>query len=154
MSGFVKKDEVFLNVDVKTREEVLEFISKEAVRLGVADDEATLLDAFHKRENEGATGLQGGFAIPHAQSDDIKKIAVIVVKPSTPIEWETLDGQPVTVAIALLCPTGEAGKGHLRMLSQLAVMLMKPKFCETVQNAEDSEHIAEAINSCLKGECA
>lgn len=153
MSGFVKKDEVFVDVPVSTREEVLEFISKEAVRLGVADDEKTVLDAFHKRESEGATGLQGGFAIPHAQSDSIKKSAVIVVKPEKAVEWETLDGNPVTVAIALLCPTGEAGKDHLRMLSQLAVMLMRPKFCDTVRNADDEEHIAEAINSCLDGEC-
>ena len=153
MSGFVKKDEVFIDVDVSTREEVLEFISKEAVRLGVADDEATVLDAFHKRESEGATGLQGGFAIPHAQSDAIKKSAVIVVKPKQTIEWETLDGSPVTVAIGLLCPTGEAGKDHLRLLSQLAVMLMRPKFCDTVRDAEDASHIADAINSCFDGEC-
>ncbi len=149
MSKFVKKDQIFLDNPVKTRDELLRFVAEQAVELGVADDADCVLSAILDRESEGATGLKDGFAIPHAQADCIKESAVIVVKPSEPIEWETMDKKPVTCAIALLCPAGEAGKGHLKLLSQLTVLLMNPKFCETVQSADDAEHIADAINDGL-----
>lgn len=152
MSKLVKADHVFLDVPVTTRDEVLQFLSDKAAELGAADDAEAVLAAFEKRESEGATGLQGGFAIPHAQADVVKKGTVLVVKPQSPVEWETMDGKPVSVAIALLCPTGEAGKGHLKMLSHLAVLLMQPKFCDTLLGAEDAEAIAEAIDEGLDAE--
>ena len=151
MSKFVKKDQVFLNNPATTRDEVLKFVSEQAVDLGIADDADCVLSAILEREAEGATGLKDGFAIPHAQADCIRDNAVVVVKTAQPIEWETMDKKPVTCAIALLCPEGEAGKGHLRLLSQLTTLLMRPKFCETVMSATDAEHIASAINEGLDG---
>ena len=38
--------------------------------------------------------------------------------------WDTMDGAPVNVAIALLIPGAQAGTTHLKILSKVAEALM------------------------------
>ncbi|MBP3884449.1 MAG: PTS sugar transporter subunit IIA [Olsenella sp.] len=149
MSEFLEASHVFLDNPAANVDEALDFISEKAVELGIADDKQATLDAFKAREAEGTTGMMEGFAIPHAKGDAIKKVAVMVVKFSGDVEWETMDKKPVKVAIALLVPGGEVPATHLQLLSKVAVMLMDESFrSETVADA-DASSIAERINSGL-----
>ena len=102
VKDFVSADNVFLGLDLASRDGALSFVSNEAVKLGIADDADELMAAFLKREDEGSTGMMDGFAIPHAKSATVKRAAVVVVKDDGGIEgWESMDGAPVNVAIAL-----------------------------------------------------
>lgn len=151
MSGFMQASHVFLDNPATTIEEALTFLSGKAVELGVADDAAAVLAAYHKREEEGSTGMVNGFAIPHAKADAIKQAAVIVVKYANEIsDWETMDEDKITCAISLLVPGAEAGTTHLKLLSKVAVMLMQEDFRETVKASSDAEEIAVLINANLE----
>lgn len=151
MSGFVKATSVFLNQQIDSREGVLEFLSAKAVEAGLSGDGAAVLAAFQAREEEGETGMMGGFAIPHAKCDAIERAGVIIVKLASPVEWPSFDGQPVDVCIALLVPTSEAGSTHIQLLSQTAVMLMDEGFCASLRELSDAEAIADLINARLEG---
>lgn len=153
MSEFMQASHVFLDNPATTVEEVLSFLSEKAVELGIADDAAAVLDAFHKREEEGSTGMVNGFSIPHAKSTAIKSAAVIVVKFSGEIaDWETMDEEKVKTAISLLVPGAEAGTTHLKLLSKVAVMLMQEDFRSSVVSSSDPEAIAALINKNLEEE--
>ena len=148
---FVKPETVFVDQDFAARDEALSFVSNEAVKLGIADDADELMTAFLARENEGTTGMMDGFAIPHAKTDAVKRASVIVVKDKTGIAgWDTMDGAPVNVAIALLIPGSQAGTTHLKILSKVAEALMDEQFRATVKDATDAATIAQAINARLK----
>lgn len=149
MSDFVPASQVFLDNPATSVDETLQFISAKAVELGICDSADELVAAFKAREAEGTTGMQGGFAIPHAKSAAVKKAAVIVVKFANDVDWQTLDGSPVKVAIALLVPDGEAGTAHLKLLSKVAIMLVDPSFCEKVLASSDAAQIAGYINAGL-----
>lgn len=149
MSDFVKADNVFVNQDIKDRAGVLEFVSDRAVAAGLADDAAAVLAAFNAREDMGATGMQDGFAIPHAKADVIKEAGVIVVKLDQPVEWPSFDDKPVDIVIALLVPDGEAGSTHIKLLSNVAVMLMREDFREGMRASDDAAAIAALINEGL-----
>lgn len=146
MSDFVKASQVFLDNPATTVDEALEFLSKKAVELGLADDEAAVLDAFKAREAMGTTGMQDGFAIPHCKSTAVKDAAVYVVKFAGNVAWESLDGNPINIAVALFAPDGDV---HLTLLSLVATMLMNAKIREELQNAADAEAIAAIINANL-----
>ncbi|WHQ37481.1 PTS sugar transporter subunit IIA [Spiroplasma sp. SV19] len=90
-----------------------------AVKNNIVDNKELLLNALLKRENEISTGLEDGFAIPHARIKEIKKISVIFVKFKNSIDWKSLDGQPVKIAIALLVPASEQESSHLELLSSI-----------------------------------
>lgn len=149
MADFVKASQIFTGVQASDVDEVLEFLSKKAVELGVSDNEAAVLAGFKDREVEGTTGMMGGFAIPHCKSSAVKGACVMVLKFAGTVAWDSMDGQPIRAAVALLVPDNKAGTTYLRMLSQLAMMLMKEEFRENLLATDDPEAIAALVNEGL-----
>lgn len=149
MADFVKASQIFIGVEANDVDEVLEFLAKKAVELGVSDDEAAILAGFRDREVEGTTGMMGGFAIPHCKSAAVKGASVMVLKFANDVAWDSMDGEPIKVAVALLVPDNKAGTTYLRMLSQLAMMLMKEEFRETILATDDAEAITALVNEGL-----
>ena len=149
-ADFVKVENVFVAEDFASRDEALSFVSNQAVKAGLADDADAVMNAFLAREAEGTTGMMEGFAIPHAKSDAITEAAVIVVKDDSGVTgWDTMDGAPVNVAIALLIPGAQAGTTHLKILSKVAEALMDEGFRATVKGSSDAAEIAKTINGRL-----
>ena len=149
-ADFVKVENVFVAEDFASRDEALSFVSNQAVKAGVANDADAVMNAFLAREAEGTTGMMEGFAIPHAKSDAITEAAVIVVKDESGVTgWDTMDGAPVNVAIALLIPGAQAGTTHLKILSKVAEALMDEDFRATVKGSTDAAEIAKTINARL-----
>ena len=149
-ADFVKVENVFVAEDFASRDEALSFVSNQAVKAGIAGDADAVMNAFLAREAEGTTGMMEGFAIPHAKSDAISEAAVIVVKDESGVTgWDTMDGAPVNVAIALLIPGAQAGTTHLKILSKVAEALMDEDFRATVKGSTDAAEIAKTINARL-----
>ena len=149
-ADFVKVENVFVAENFASRDEALSFVSNQAVKAGVAGDADAVMNAFLAREAEGTTGMMEGFAIPHAKSDAITDAAVIVVKDDSGVTgWDTMDGAPVNVAIALLIPGAQAGTTHLKILSKVAEALMDEDFRATVKGSTDAAEIAKTINARL-----
>lgn len=149
-ADFVKVENVFVAEDFASRDEALSFVSNQAVKAGIASDADAVMNAFLAREAEGTTGMMEGFAIPHAKSDAISEAAVIVVKDESGVTgWDTMDGAPVNVAIALLIPGAQAGTTHLKILSKVAEALMDEDFRATVKGSTDAAEIAKTINARL-----
>lgn len=149
-ADFVKVENVFVAEDFASRDEALSFVANQAVKAGIASDADAVMNAFLAREAEGTTGMMEGFAIPHAKSDAITEAAVIVVKDESGVTgWDTMDGAPVNVAIALLIPGAQAGTTHLKILSKVAEALMDEDFRDTVKGSTDAAEIAKTINARL-----
>ena len=148
--SFVHPEDVVFDTSASTREDAIRLLSATAVGSGIARDADALTAAFLERESEGTTGMTDGFAIPHAKSDCIDRAAVLVLKNDAGISgWDTMDEQPVRVAIALLIPGGQVGADHLRILSRVAESLMDEAFRSEVKSAGDPVALAGAINARL-----
>ena len=151
MSDFIKASNVFLDVPATTIDDALDFLTDKAIELGISDDRDAVLAAFKAREAEGTTGMMDGFAIPHAKSDAVKDAAILVAKFAGKVKWESMDGSPIKIAIALLVPGGEAGTTHLQLLSKVAVMLLDDNFRSAIAGTDDPEAIAAEISKGLEG---
>ena len=146
----LREEYLFFNVDVNTKEEALKFISHKALELGLTEDEEGLKEDFLKREEEYSTGLQDGFAIPHAKSDFAKKMGVFYVRCKSGIpEWETMDDKRVTDLFALIVPKKSADNEHLMMISRLATGLLEVEFKETVKTALDKGELIEYLKKMI-----
>ena len=149
--AFITSKQVTIAYEAASREEALHYLAEQGVALGFAEDVEAVYQAFLEREAIAETGLQDGFAVPHAKTDAIKTPGVAVVKLANKVEWPSFDKQPVDIALALYVPAGEAGTSHLRLLSQAAVLLMKADFREKVRASQDPEEIAALIDAGLAG---
>lgn len=140
----INERQVFLGVSVHDKAEALAFVAEKAVGLDVADDANGLVADLAHREEQMATGLTGGFAIPHAKSAHVLRPAVVYVSLAEPVSWSSFDGGSLDVSrlFALLVPAGEAGTTHLELLSKLAVCLIDKTFCKRVRSIADPSELA------------
>lgn len=136
---------IFFNLDATNKQEVLEFISNKAVELNISDNKEGLLGDLNKREGEFSTGLQDGFAIPHAKSEYVKKPTILFLKLNSPIEWGTMDGTDVKYIFSLLVPKENEDNIHLQMISKLAVCLLEDEFKDFIQSCNDKVELKEYI---------
>lgn len=146
----VNEDFIFIDLDLKTQGEVFDFLAKTVVEKQVANDISEVHNALKKRESEGTTGMMDGFAIPHAKSDAITQPAIVVIKLQQGIDWDSMDGQPTQYIISMFIPTAESGSTHLKVLSQVARMLIKSEFKEAFIETDSKEALAQLISDKLE----
>ncbi|MDH3734760.1 MAG: PTS sugar transporter subunit IIA, partial [Gemmatimonadota bacterium] len=77
---------------------------------------AAIGDAVLEREAVLTTGIGGGVAIPHGKVEALDDLQMVAGLTSTPVEFESLDGQPVRIVLLLVGPDSASGK-HVRALS-------------------------------------
>ncbi|WP_287899121.1 fructose PTS transporter subunit IIA [Arthrobacter sp.] len=145
MTAVLAPENVLLDVDATTQAAVFDAIAAQAAALGITAEPAAVVAGLVAREAQGTTGLMDGIAIPHAKSPAIGRAALVVLRLRDGVEWETLDGAPVRLAISLLIPESEAGTTHLKLLSKVARTLMKAPVRAELLAAESPESLVEIL---------
>lgn len=141
----LKNDYIFLDVDLKNQQEAFAFIAEKASAMKIVSSKSALVSGFKKREQEGSTGFEDGFAIPHARIKEVKQAAVFVLRFKKAIDWASMDGKPTKVAIALLIPEGPSGDEHLAMLADIAVKLMDADFKQILTTTKAVSKVVAAM---------
>ncbi|EQF23713.1 PTS system, fructose subfamily, IIA component domain protein [Clostridioides difficile CD160] len=148
----IQEKNIFIDKDLKSKEEVLNFIAKSAYSLGITSNKDALLEDLLKRENEFPTGIRDGFAIPHTKSANVKEASILYIKTNQELEWKTLDDSKVRYVFSLLAPQENEGNIHLKTLSKLATCLMEDDFTSEVKNSSDVNHLVKYITNKMKEE--
>ena len=91
----LNEDYIFLDVKAVNKEQLLGFIADMAQEYDICNNRQGLFEDLKKRESEFPTGLQDGFAIPHARSSHVKKAAILYLRTNEAIEWGTMDDKKV-----------------------------------------------------------
>jgi len=143
---------VFLNAEIDTKEGVLKFLAQKAVENGVAQNEEGILKDLLAREAEYSTGIQDGFAIPHAKSSNVIEPSIFYIKTKRKLEWETLDGSNVRYIFSLMVPEKNENNIHLKMLSKLATCLMEDDFKKEIISSEDKSSLIKYISKKMEEE--
>tara|TARA_R110002072_G_scaffold401_12_gene2690 strand:- start:166 stop:630 length:465 start_codon:yes stop_codon:yes gene_type:complete len=87
-----------------------------------------VVEALIARESLGPTGVGHGVALPHARLDGLQEVIGAFVLLDKPIDFSSVDRQPVDVAFALFAPEN-AGVEHLKALALVARTLRDPAIC-------------------------
>lgn len=82
-------------------------------------DRESMLEAILKREEIGSTGIGRGFAVPHGRHPNLRELVSAVATLAEPIEFGSLDREPVHTIFIVLSPTDRPGD-HLRMLEAIS----------------------------------
>lgn len=89
---------------------------------------AGLLRSLLEREELSSTGIGNGVAVPHPRNplpELARHPSVTTCLLERPVDFNAVDGRPVTAVLLLLSPTV---RHHLKLLSQLAFLLRDPTF--------------------------
>ena len=152
IKNLLKKELIFDGIKVNggNKEEALRVISDLVVTSSDVCSQ-DLLNGFLKREEESSTGFGGYVAIQHTKLEGVKNQFISIVKFENDIEWESLDDEPVKVAIALVMPATDEGNIHLQIISKFARKLMDDDFVEVLLNESDKENLYNYIISEMEG---
>jgi len=96
--------------------------------------------AVIEREKIMSTGVGKGFAIPHAKTNAVNEIIAAFGKLEQPIDFQSLDDQPVKLIFLLVGKENLVGP-HIKLLSRLSRMMNLDEFRENLANANTAEEI-------------
>ena len=93
-----------------------------------------------EREEKMSTGVGKGFAIPHGKTNSVTDILAAFGKSETPIEYNSLDGEPVHLVFLLIGKENLVAK-HIKLLSRISRLMNNEEFRKKLVEADSKESI-------------
>jgi len=93
-----------------------------------------------EREEKMSTGVGKGFAIPHGKTNSVTDILAAFGKSETPIEYNSLDGEPVHLIFLLIGKENLVAK-HIKLLSRISRLMNNEEFRKKLVNASSKESV-------------
>jgi len=122
-----------------SKKQSLQDLSKVAAQVtGV--DERQIFEVLLERERLGTTGVGNGIAIPHGKLPGLERLYGVFARLEKPIDFESIDEQPVDLIFLLLAPEG-AGADHLKALARVSRMLRDAAFCDKLRGSDSRDAI-------------
>jgi PTS system nitrogen regulatory IIA component len=135
LGDLLSPDGVFPSLKAKSKKQALQELSNRAAELtGLPARE--IFDSLLQRERLGSTGLGRGIAIPHVKFRALKSIVCLFARLDEPIEFDSLDGEPVDLIFLLLAPEHASGD-HLKALARISRLLREPSTIERLRASKD-----------------
>ena len=135
LADILSEESVLFCTDIQTKRDVLERLSAEAARqTGFSQEE--IFAALNDREELGSTGLGNGIAVPHGRFAGLKGVTAVFMKLTQPVDFDSVDDQPVDLIMMLLAPMG-AGADHLKALARVARLLRDPDIANKLRESRD-----------------
>jgi PTS system nitrogen regulatory IIA component len=114
---------------------------------------STVLEALLTREALGPTGVGHGVALPHARVDGIDSVVGAFVLLDKPIDFNSVDRQPVDIAFALFAPES-AGVEHLKALALVSRTLRDPAICSKLRANPEPATLYTILTEAQKNQAA
>ena len=146
ITDLLDKNSISLNAAPADKKETLDLAVELMAKSGKLSDVEKYREQVYAREEESTTGIGEGLALPHGQCDAVKApgLAAMVIKNG--VEYESLDGEPVTLLFLIAAPNTKDNV-HLDVLSKLSVMLMDENFTTSLRNAKSVDEFLQIIDA-------
>lgn len=146
ITDLLDKNSISLNAAPADKKETLDLAVELMAKSGKLSDVEKYREQVYAREEESTTGIGEGIAIPHGKCDAVKApgLAAMVIKNG--VEYESLDGEPVTLLFLIAAPNTKDNV-HLDVLSKLSVMLMDENFTTSLRNAKSVDEFLQIIDA-------
>jgi PTS system nitrogen regulatory IIA component len=146
VSEAIQRGGIYYDLPGDTPESALrEVVSRLALPPGL--DPEFLLQTLLAREALGSTALGNGIAIPHVRNPIVGQAgesSISLCFLRNPIDFDAVDGKPVTILFTLVTPNVKA---HLQLLAKLAFLLHDHPFRELLHRPGSEAGIMAAIRA-------
>ncbi|PVA07718.1 PTS sugar transporter subunit IIA [Thalassorhabdomicrobium marinisediminis] len=116
-------------------------------------DQSDVVEALLERESLGPTGVGQGVALPHARLPNLKRVCGVFVRVRKPLDFDSVDRQPVDLAFALFAPE-DAGVEHLKALALVSRTLRDEGVCNKLRSNEDPSTIYTILTEATSAQAA
>ncbi|WP_214411716.1 PTS sugar transporter subunit IIA [Sphaerisporangium fuscum] len=135
-----------LTAEAASRDDAIRQCGEALLAVGAIDE--PYIDTMIERERSVSTYVGEGVAIPHgtlAGKDAVHHDAVSVLRFPGGVDW---DGERVVLCVGIAA----RGDGHVRLLSELAQILLDADRARTLRETTDPETVLRLLNPQAHGE--
>jgi len=125
-----------------TKAEILNAMIELAATSDRVIDKEKMRMAILEREKIMSTGVGSGFAIPHGKTDAVQDIVAAFAITDQPIDYQSLDDQPVRIVFLLVGKDNSVGP-HIKLLSRISRLMNKEEFRKKLIDAESPSEILQ-----------
>ena len=111
--------------------------SARSAKRAVQDDQT-------ERERRMSTGIGQGVAIPHGKSDLVSGMAVAFGIAAEPVDYDALDGEPVSLFFLLVSPPDRTGD-HIKALAQISRLLTSDAVRDELTAAKGADDVLRLL---------
>lgn len=138
------RDAVILDLEARTKAEVLSELVRALARAESGLDESALLNVLIEREKLQSTGIGEGVAIPHGKLPGLSRLLASFARSRAGVDFESIDGQPTHLFFLLVVPEHSGGQ-HLKALARISRFFRDAAFRKRLLEAETRDDIFRAI---------
>lgn len=108
------------------------------------EDYDAVYRAIMEREAIRSTGVGQGFAIPHGKTNTVDRIYMAIGKLNEPIDFNSIDGQKVTMIVLLVSPLDQTGP-HIHALARISRLMTDPEIRNELWACDSAEKLFQLI---------
>ena len=144
LSDLLTSERVRVPLRGTTKDALLEELVEVLRDAGAVADAEGVLRAVRERERVLSTGVGSGVAIPHGKSEGVAELAMAAGVVPQPVDFDALDGEPVSLLFLLVGPDSAAGQ-HVKALSRISRLVRRDAFRERLSAARDPEEFVALV---------
>jgi fructose-specific phosphotransferase system IIA component len=146
LGDILSEAQIITDLRAKDRWEAIDELITNLVQTGKikAVDRDPIIGAIRKREFSMSTGIGFGIGIPHASTELVHKPVAAFGRSKRKINFDSLDGKPVSLVILFLVPQGQFQK-HLHTMAEIAKLLKNADFRQALEKAPDAATLLQII---------
>jgi fructose-specific phosphotransferase system IIA component len=107
-------------------------------------DPKKVLDSVLDREATRTTGIGNGLAIPHGKTTGATDLVMAIGRPAEPIEFQSIDGRPVTIIWLVSSPPDKTGP-HIQALARISKLMLNDSFRQSLNAAQGPQEMFDII---------
>lgn len=144
LRDFFEPAAITLDLRGATKDDVL----AEMVELLPLDERArsSILRLVHRREVLGSTGIGRGIAVPHCRTLAVSRLRVSFGRHRTGVEFDAIDGRPVTSLFMIVAPPAEVANQYLPVLGRIAQLAKEPDVPDRLSRLDTVEQFFELLD--------
>lgn len=120
LTEILKPQNILVPMQAKTKNEAIAELVSLLAKNGEIQDSKAVLDSVLERETTRTTGIGNGLAIPHGKCSGTTQLVMAIGKLATPIDFQAIDGRPVSLIWLLTSPPDKTGP-HIHALADQPV---------------------------------
>ena len=151
ITRFLSPDNILLDLKSESKKKAIEEMVNFLVagKILAARSKKEIIKQILKRESLGSTGIGQGIALPHCRTDKVKEV-ILLFANAKGLEFNSLDGEPVTVLFFLLSPSSDDPgdrkvQESLELLSAITRLLKDRFFRQALAEAKKPEDVLKII---------
>ncbi len=147
--SLLSEDLVRLGSHGRTKDEAIRELVGLLRTAGRVGDPDPVEDAIWQREETYSTGVGFGVAIPHCKSESVRATSIAVASYTAGVEWQSLDGSPVHMAILIAVSASDPGETHLKTIAGLSRKLMDDEFRASLLAARSAAEVVKLLRGAV-----